>query len=342
MIKLTLDAKTLKWTLEKFGLSDPAISAAWPEWWSDDAEASASAQTELRFSLARKLGLDPKSLLEEDEPRFVWKSNAKFKHLTSESELERAALTSFGTSIARSMVVATELQGSLEGLSAGELREKILKNQKFVRLVDLLGLCWAIGIPIIYLKVFPHSAKRMCAMTARVGSRFAILLGKDAQYPAPIAYYVAHELGHIALGHLKNTEALIDLQDPLEADENDEEELAADRYALELLTGRPEPVVEVGAKRFTAAQLGRNLLQSSQGLRVEPGTLALCFGHSTGDWAKAYGSMGTIYTNKQQVWTEVNRLAAKQLEWSAMTDDIAMFMRAVMGGVSDDVSSSRQ
>ena len=142
--------------------------------------------------------------------------------------------------------------------------------------------------------------------------------------------------------HLKDTEAIIDLQDPLDAAEHDDEEVAADRYALELLTGRSEPVVEVGAKRFSAAQLGKNLLQSSLGLRIEPGTLALCYGHSTGDWAKAYGSMGTIYATKQQVWTEVNKLAAEQLDWSAMLDDIALFMRAVLGGVSDDGRSPRQ
>src|SRR5262245_58890952 len=79
------DANSLKWSLQKLGFSDTAIDAAWPEWWSVDADASASANAELRFSLARKLGLDPRSLIENDEPRFVWRE-AKYKHLTGENE----------------------------------------------------------------------------------------------------------------------------------------------------------------------------------------------------------------------------------------------------------------
>ena len=41
------DAKKLLWTLQKLGLSDPAIKAAWPGWWSDDGANSASAHAEL-------------------------------------------------------------------------------------------------------------------------------------------------------------------------------------------------------------------------------------------------------------------------------------------------------
>ena len=43
--------------LQQLGLSDAAINAAWPEWWSEAAEPSPSASLDLRFSLARKLGL---------------------------------------------------------------------------------------------------------------------------------------------------------------------------------------------------------------------------------------------------------------------------------------------
>ena len=69
---MTEPALVLKRRLQDVGLSGPAINAAWPRWWSEAAEASSSARAELRFSLARKLGLDPSSLLDESaEPRFV-------------------------------------------------------------------------------------------------------------------------------------------------------------------------------------------------------------------------------------------------------------------------------
>jgi len=330
------DAKELKWSLHNLGFSDSAINAAWPAWWTDEAGHSISANTELRFSLARKLGLDPRSLIEDDEPRFVWRDEAKFKRLTSENDFERSALTSFGASITRALISASQPGPSIVGTSAAELREGILSTQPFVRLIDLLGLCWGVGIPVMHLRIFPLSAKRMCAMAMRAESRHSILLGKDSNYPAPIAYYLAHEIGHVALGHLENTLAVVDLQDPLETEEGtDDEEKAADRFALELLTGKAELSVATETKRFTASQLAQNLLETARSVRVEPGTLALCFGYSTKDWPKAQAAMSQIYSSKHPVWAEVNQIATREIDWATISDDFSFYIRAVMGGISD-------
>lgn len=328
------DSESLKWSLRQFGYSDSAISAAWPAWWS--AEASPSAQAELRFSVARKLGLDARQLIEDDAPTFVWKDAARFKRLTTESADERAAIGSYGISVARLLVSALPSAGSSPGLGSAALRTAILASQRFVTLLDLLSACWAFGIPVIHLRVFPLPAKRMCAMAVRVAGRTAILLGKDSKYPAPIAYYLAHELGHIALGHLKtDAGALVDLADPLTGTP-DEEELAADRYALELLTGQPEPTVSTETQNFTADQLANVLLITAPQVRIEPGTLALCFGHSTVDWPRAYAAMGAIYPDARPVWVEVNRIALQQLNWAALSDDLQSFLRTAMGERNDE------
>jgi hypothetical protein len=174
-------------------------------------------------------------------------------------------------------------------------------------------------------------------MATRAEGRHAILLGKDAIYPAPIAYYLAHEIGHIALGHLKGASAVVDLQDPLEQDGNtDEEERAADKYALELLTGNPEPSVATETKNFVAQQLAQNLLETANAVRIEPGTLALIFGHSTNNWVKAYAAMKHIYTNPHSVWFEVNQVAQQEIDWTQISEDFALFLRAVMGAIPDD------
>src|SRR6202790_1715811 len=94
------NASQLRKRLKSVGLSDAAIKAAWPVWWSDAADASTSAQTELRFSLARKLGIEPHSLLEDKkEPRFIWRDEAKFKHLSGEGVLGHSEITSFDTAM---------------------------------------------------------------------------------------------------------------------------------------------------------------------------------------------------------------------------------------------------
>jgi hypothetical protein len=342
-ITLPANARKLRRDLRKIGLSEPAISAAWPGWWSDDAESSASARLELRFSLARKLGLDPRSLLEHEEPRFVWRDETKFKRLSSETNQQLAAISAFGASVGRALVSATKSARSIEGLDAQRLRNSILATQQYVRLVDLLSLSWAVGIPVVHLRVFPLSAKRMCAMTVRVGTRYAVLLAKDADYPAPIAYYLAHEIGHLTLGHLRAETAVVDLQDPLTgAGSADADEIAADTFALELLTGRDQFVIDTKTRRFTARHLAETLLSTAEELRVEPGTLALCFGHSTGNWSKANAAMKTIYAERHPVWLQVNQIAKRELDWTAVPEDVASFLRAVLGGVSNIEGGNRQ
>jgi hypothetical protein len=67
----------------------------------------------------------------------------------------------------------------------------------------------------------------------------------------------------------------------------------------------------------------------------------LCFGHSSGDWAKAYAAMNAIYTTRQPVWRQVNQVAQQELLWSAIPDDMAAFVGAVMGGILDDQRGRR-
>ena len=156
-----------------------------------------------------------------------------------------------------------------------------------------------------------------------------------SNYPAPIAYYLAHEIGHIALGHTNDATAIVDLSDPLEQTNPDEEEQAADRFALELLTGKAEITVTTETRHFGARQLAQNLLEIADLVRVEPGTLALCFGHSTQNWATAQAAMNYIYTNKKPVWEQVNQVALRELDLAKISEDQADFLRAVVGGIFD-------
>jgi Zn-dependent peptidase ImmA (M78 family) len=332
-------ASDLRRRLKRFGLSDSAISAAWPRWWSDAADASVSARADLTFSVARRLGLDPVSLLgHEDEPRFLWREEARFKHLSNEGELELAGITSFGRSVASALIAAAPAaEGSAAGMSGQQLREQILASGRpYVDLLDLLNLCWAVGVPVVHLRVFPWPEKRMAAMTVAVQGSAAILLAKDAVHPPAVAFYLAHELGHLGLGHLGTDRIIVDLGDPEGpvARGDDDEEVAADEFALELLTGNPEPTVVTTGERPTATRLAAAALGASAELRVEPGTLAQIFGYSTGDWRVATGALKVIYDQEKPVWQEVNAVARRELQFDLLTDDAAEYVSAVIGDAS--------
>lgn len=328
------EAGRLRNRLKAIGLSDPAIQAAWPEWWSDAADPSPSARLELRFSIARKLGLDPHSLLDEEvAPRFVWRDEARFKHLSGESDAERAAITSFGRALGSLLVSATPSPiGTIAQASASDLRSMALRSHQFVRLLDLLSLSWSVGLPVVHLRVFPGVRKRMAAMAVSVADRHAILLAKDSMYPPHIAFYLAHELAHIALGHVAKDTAIVDLESELPASEAaDPEEIEADRFALELLTGRSDPQVLPVSRVYNAPGLADAALKSGPALRIEPGTLALCFGYSTQNWAVANSAMKFIYSAPKPVWEEVNRLAARELTLDRIPSDARSYVTAVLG-----------
>lgn len=327
-------ASNLKKQLHGLGLADSAIAAAWPSWWSADADSSSSARAELAFTIARGLGLDPASLLGDGEPRFLWQAEARFKHLTNEGDVELAGITSFGRSVAAALVSATPEGPPPPEISAAGLRARMLDaGRPYVDLADLLALCWTVGIPVAHLRVFPWRRKRMAAMAAAVTNRAAVLLAKDATYPPAIAFYVAHELGHVLLGHLSADRMIIDLGDPGVAitPGEDDEEREADAFALELLTGDPRPQVVVEGATANATRLAHAATQVSGERRIDRGVIAQLYGYATGNWEVATGALKVIYGDGRPVWVEVNAIARRSLDFDRLPDEAARFLDAVLG-----------
>lgn len=325
------DSKRLIRELRDAGLSEQVVKAAWPSWWSDDLAASSSGRAELRFALARKLGLSPRGLLGE-RVEFVWNDEARFKHLSTEDATQRAVLASFGVTVGRLVVRATPQHGTLENLDALRVRNAILASRPYVDLHGLLALCWGVGIPVIHLRVFPLTPKSMHAMVVEVGGRHAILLARDASYPAPVAFTLAHELGHAILGHLAGAPALVDLEDPAKSPGSDEQEVEADRFALTLLTGRADPEITTNVPRFNAPTLANAVLNAGREHRIEPGTLALCLAYRRGAWPTAMASLKFIYGGRASpVWRGINAYAETQLDWGEIGDESADYIHNVMG-----------
>jgi hypothetical protein len=221
---------------------------------------------------------------------------------------------------------------SLSAVGALSLREAILSTRQLVDLRSLLSASWALRIPVIHMRIFPLEAKAMHAMVVSSGGRFAILLGRDAQYPAPTAFTLSHELGHIMCGHLGEAQALVDLEDPATVKDLDEQESEADRFALSVLTGSPDPSIDTSLSGFNAPTLANAVLNASIQYGIEPGTLALCVGHRLGNWPVAMSALQFIYSEKKPVWREVNSIADRELDWDALTDEAADFLRNVMIG----------
>lgn len=269
----------------------------------------------------------------------MWRQEARFKHLTSQDETEQAGIASFGRAVAAAL---TRVAGDADargvlGASAEEVRRALTRGgEQPVDLLALLALSWGVGIPVVHLRVFPWPHKRMAAMATRVGGRGVVLLAKDAPYPPWVAFYLAHELGHLAHGHVADGRALIDFDQGEHGDEwapgEDTEEAQADAWAMEVLTGMPNPEFTTSPDaRRSAASLVRAATGAGAGLNIDPGTVALAFGYTTGDWRTANGALKIIFPGDLDLPAAINQLAADQLDLAAAGEETAEYLAGVLG-----------
>jgi hypothetical protein len=127
----------------------------------------------------------------------------------------------------------------------------------------------------------------------------------------------------------------VDVTDPAVATDKDDEEQAADEFALSLLTGSPEPLIQTNTERYGAKQLADAVLETAPLKRIEPGTLALCLAYRSSRWPTAMASLRHIYTEHKPVWREVNRIAQRQVDWETLGAESSDFLRNVLG-LADD------
>ncbi len=326
---MALSERQLRRELREAGIANAAINAVWPEWWSAEAKDSLSATTELTFTVARRLGLSPRALF-DGSPQFLWHDSTKFKNLGTTTDREQAILASFGTAVGRCALSATIPRAS-PITDVQSVRAAVLAQARFVGLPELLTFCWRIGIPVIQLRVFPLQQKRMQAMTVKVKERYAVLLGYESEYYARMAYILAHEIGHILLGHLDHSDSLLDMDDPLTTSDLDAEEVDAERAAFILLTGRDNPQVLADTQSYTANQLAQAATTVSDRERIDPGILALCLGHATGNWRQTFGALKIINPGAQPVGDQINELAANQFDWHALSVANRDYLAQVIG-----------
>ena len=319
--------------MRKAGFSTAAIEAAWPTWWSDDADTSPSARAELRFVLARRLGLVPKQLLGE-RVEFFWDDSARFKHLKVHDADEQSAIASFGVAFGRELIAAAPdpMLQNWQTLNAQHLRDSILSRQPFVDLQSIISACWSFGIPVVHIGIAPLERKSMHAMVVKHEGRYAILLARNARFPAQVAFTVAHELGHILYGHLGKARALVDLENPAETKDDDVEEQEADEFALSLLAGTTQLNFETDLDGFNAPTLANAVIRAAEKYQIEPGTMALTLAYQDGSWARSMSALKFIYGDIRPVSETVNKVAHGELNWNALSEGAADYVARVLSG----------
>ena len=262
-----------------------------PDWWEDCIALNPAGYQQAITLLSRNLGLDPRSLQEEGAPiRCREFSRPKYKLKPADSPEAVKAATCLAFRAAQLACRAMpEVAANLPS-SAAEMRKAIPQaGVACIHFEALLDYCWRVGIPVLHVSEFPAGTRKPDALAVIVDGRPAIVLCKHTQYAAWLLFHLAHELGHIVLGHLQGTNILVD--EEVQGD-TDAEETEANQFAVELLTGHTRRSYEYGS--VNAAQLATVAQAVGRDGDVSPGFIVLSHGRMTGNWGAANGALKII------------------------------------------------
>ncbi|MCX8501882.1 MAG: ImmA/IrrE family metallo-endopeptidase [Alphaproteobacteria bacterium] len=250
-----------------------------PEDWLEIAQ-SEGGRYEIRSLIAHSFGLGIDQNL-----RLVAKNfpNARFRSAKNSDPGKMRSAANCAATIAR-LVLRAMPQGRRERTNsaprpvpeAQELRQLLLEDGKpWIDLGVLADYCWSIDIPVLYLPNLPASGK-MTGMVVRDKDQFAIVLSKKAtnDIGSYQLFTLAHELGHIACGHLTaDTPFLAEIdQDRVRSNDSiHEEEKQANRYAEELLLGKSF----IMKQPIDSASLATIANEKSKQHKIDPGLILL-------------------------------------------------------------------
>lgn len=300
-------------SLKAAGYPRSYIEKLLPDWWDNSLFKTSAGALQFALILRQRLGLDASFGLDGELHIQTDARGARFKRRSDTKDSELNVAAGLGVAIAKLALFCANTPYTPPTRDTQALREEILalNGKNHVDFEGLLRLCWAYGIPVLYLKDLPKASKRMTGMAVSIDGRPAIVLGFNSpQHPRQL-FVLAHELGHILCGHLGKDGVLIDediaeVTDTLvevTSQRKDTEEREADTFALSLIrNGHAKPLSTVG-RLTSGTALAAKAVVLGRELGIDPGHLILSYAKEHNDWARANQALG--YSPSQQSAIEV-------------------------------------
>jgi hypothetical protein len=325
-------------TVGHLGLTKAQVRGLLPSWWAPEIEAEEAGVAELGLYLSRRLSIDLTALF---EGRVVPKgavSQVAFKHRSGTAPEKFVAATYIAASLAKAILDAfpvpyTPLPGDPEALRDAARAQG---NERVVGFDSLLALCWNSGIPVIPLPHLPIGVRKMDGAALRVGPRPVIVIAKRQSSRAWLSFILAHEIGHLALGHLAPGSTLIDValhESATYATDSaqDAEERAADQFALNALGG-PDLAAALAtwSARESAPGLAVAARRLGQALGIEPGHIVLRHAFESKRWAEATNALRFLSEDFDPASRLLDQLRA-QIELDRLAGDVQELVENVTG-----------
>jgi hypothetical protein len=335
-----LPYKDLVSSLRAVGLTKGQVGALMPEWWDVSSTHSAAGAWEFALMISRRLGLDAVALASGDVRRLDEVSEPRFKHTVRVSSEDLGPASLIAGALAKAIVAATPSRPTDGWRTAKQVREAVLSSgAERVDFDALLDFSWQQGIPVIPLPHLPNGLKKMDAAALRVGQRSAIVIARRNESKAWLSFILAHEIGHIMLGHVPENGSIVEgsITDTaaFEAESQlDTQEREANDFAHAVLGGAAaDAEVSQWSPRASDMQLVDAALMVARDLRTAPGQLILRYAFLTRRWAQAQIALRFMADDVDAQGALIRRLS-REVDTGQIGDDLQEFVEKVTGIVT--------
>ena len=285
---------TLMQRLSRAGFKRQFVrSVLLPEWWDEACDGDSNLLPEFEVRVARFMGI-PLSDVQDSTFSLVpmHSVTAKLRRVRKVDGERLLPAIHTAIKIAESTVRCLKESGvprpEIPPSSGLEWRADVGSRGESVTLETILRDLWGRGIPVIPLDIVPAPSFQAIACIA--GGRPVILIGQKNDEPGRIAFWVAHEVGHIARGHCDSEHLVLDGQEGI-LDDSDIE-VNADKFSVHVLIGENRiPEIKNGDFREIAQESAR--LATCTGIGA--GMIISAWASNTGDHQKAQMALKALY-----------------------------------------------
>jgi len=263
-----------------------------PDWWDESCEQDPALLPDVEFRVARFLGAQVSAV--RDPACALAPPAYPGAQLRRVRDVNRDRLApAIHTAIQVASAVVRSLRATVSAVATPPAdglvwRQQIRRGGTAIKLSDVLDDLWQRGIPVVALDLLPVPSFQ--GLACIVEGRPVILLGHKHDEPGRVAFFIAHEVGHITGGDCTEAHPVVD-EDEEVADDGDIER-RADQYASRVLVGE-DTVPDMDADNYREVATKAAGLERS--MNVDAGAVIFAWARRTGDYARASMAVKALY-----------------------------------------------
>ncbi|EKM0566682.1 ImmA/IrrE family metallo-endopeptidase [Citrobacter freundii] len=314
------------------GFNQAYIKTLLPEWWDDSLAETPAGKQYASLHLARIFSLAPESLKDDSgSVSFCFDGHHRFKHRVDLGEDDLTVATAIAYSAARiaSSNFGIDYDPDVD-LDWTSVRAQLLKTSPYVTLPALVRFCHMSGIPVVYIKNFPQKACKMAGMALMCAGRPVIILTQAKKYGFML-FDLAHELGHIAKGHLKASAEGVFVDRKIDSGATADLEGEANSYAFGLMAGKESLRIVPKGRYLTAERLARAAKAYGEENSIDPTHVVLNYGFSLQHWGVATNALKYLCKGNPVDQEIVQRLLMEDIDLDSINDDDLELLTALCG-----------